>query len=109
VDDEGIFYADGIELQNAGIPQTIYDLTRKNVQIKVKNFQPKNMLVHVLQNGHCISQQPTIEDISKYTAKRLKQLPAETKHLTDSKRYNVGIGKELKKLRNHLKEELWIH
>jgi nicotinate phosphoribosyltransferase len=99
---DGLFYADGIELHNKNAPQHIYHPQQPGKHVSLKEHEHEEIMHKVMENGKTLHQLP-IKDISEYAQNRFKQLNGEYKRFENPHLYKVGIGKELIKLRDNLK------
>ena len=101
------FYADGIELTGAPVPGEIYHPVQDEKHTHVSHFQYENILSEVMKEGKISNQLPSIEKSAAFAQKRLDHFPEEMKRFDNPHVYKVGLGKELKELRNNLKSKLW--
>jgi nicotinate phosphoribosyltransferase len=103
--DDNLFYADGIELQNENAPQVIYHPQQSEKNVSVKNLMHEQIMNKVMENGKTLYLS-SVEDISEYARSRLGQLNGEYKRFENPHLYKVGIGTELMKLRDNLKSNI---
>ncbi|MBN2212600.1 MAG: nicotinate phosphoribosyltransferase [Bacteroidales bacterium] len=103
--DDSLFYADGIELQNKEAPQIIYHPQQPEKNVSVKDLMHEAIINKVMENGKPLYLS-SIEDVSEYARTRISQLDSEYKRFENPHLYKVGIGRELMNLRDNLKSDI---
>ncbi|MFO7756095.1 MAG: nicotinate phosphoribosyltransferase [Bacteroidales bacterium] len=102
------FYADGIELENREAPGMIYHPFQPDKECGLKDYKHNSIIEKVMDKGSVLNKQ-SLDEIVKYSGRRLAKLPEETKRFENPHEYKTGIGKELMSLRDSLKKKLWKH
>ncbi|MBS0010636.1 MAG: nicotinate phosphoribosyltransferase, partial [Bacteroidales bacterium] len=105
VNGENLFYADGIELENAAAPGIIYHPYYPEKNCSLKGYSYSSIMSGVMKKGNILALK-SLEEAAGYAEKRLAQVPEETKRFDNPHIYKVGIGKELMDLRNNLKDKI---
>ena len=103
-----MFYADGIELENAPVPEIIYHSYYPEKNCKLEGLSYKSLMEKVMYKGRIIKVK-SLEESAEYASARLAQVPAESKRFINPHIYIVGIGNRLMDLRNKLKDQIWKH
>jgi len=101
-DEEGMFYADGIRLQDETDIDKIYNPTNFLQCSVVESFSGELIISKVLENGKVVIQNKSAKDIAAYCSQRLTKLGDEFKRLENPHIYKVGVSKNLFDLRNQL-------
>jgi len=103
--DENLFYADGIELQKAKLPQIIYHSLQPEKNVSLQDFRHEEIMQKVMENGLTLYKS-SVENISEFARNRFRQLNDEYKRFENPHLYKVGIGRELMNLRDNLKSDI---
>lgn len=103
-DHEGMFYADGIILEDESKVETIYHPFFPENRSSVRGLRSEGLLRKVMENGRRIETW-TIADSSSVARERLALLSAEHKRFENPHVYKVGISGKLLELRSSLVDE----
>ncbi len=101
------FYADGIELAEKGTPKVIYHVNKTDIQIKIKELECEKIIERVMLNGKRMRMVEDVYEISRFSQKRIHQLPDSIKRLNSPQTYKVGLGISLIATQELLKQKLW--
>ncbi|HAF30885.1 MAG TPA: nicotinate phosphoribosyltransferase [Bacteroidales bacterium] len=99
------FLLDGIELTGFK-PDKIYKIQGVNKEYITRNLKSEEIVTKVMERGKRLIPNLSVHDIASFSQLRLKQVTEETKRFENPHTYVVGIGNELKKLQDKLKEEI---
>ncbi len=86
----------------------IYHPFQPDKKCGLKDYKHNSIIEKVMDKGSVLNEQ-SLDEIVKYSERRLAKLPEETKRFENPHEYKTGIGKELMSLRDSLKEKLWKH
>jgi len=101
-DNEGLFYADCIQLYQDNETQTMHHPYKKGVKCSLKNMEKENLFTTHVKNGEIINKSNNIQQINNYRKKRLKNLPIEHRRFEKPHIYKVGLSEKLNNYRNSL-------
>lgn len=109
--ENGKAVADYIALYNEEAPNTDEDIEIFDPQATWKkkvltNVVAKQMLVPIFENGKCVYESPSIQEIRKYCAEQVDTLWEEMKRFEYPHKYYVDLSPKLWKIQNDLLTEL---
>lgn len=104
---EGMFYADGVVLEEEGEIESIYHPFFLEQHSKVQQFRREPIFIKVMENGRTLMKLPTPQESSRYARERLSHLSNEHKRFENPHTYKVGISTKLVHLRSELFDELY--
>jgi nicotinate phosphoribosyltransferase len=102
LDEEGMFYGDGIMLENESSIKEIYNPNNYLQSSRVESFLFEPIMFKVIGNGKMVIQNKMPKEIAVYCRQRLNSLPDEFKRLENPHLYKVGVSKNLYDLRSRL-------
>lgn len=105
-DEEGFFYADGIALDEEDETSIIHHPYERNTKCSLKGLKKESLYQTFIENGEIKKSQKNVDEIKKYAAQRIKQLPDEHKRFEKPHIYKVGISEKLNNLRNNMVNQL---
>ncbi len=100
-DPEGLFYADGILLEDEKSVETIYHPIFPEQKSRVAHCFPENILFKVMENGKILSKL-SVQEAASYAKERLAKLSPERKRFENPHTYKVGTSQKLLELKNQL-------
>ena len=103
-DSEGVFYADGILLEDEKNVETIYHPTSLEQKSRVAKYFPENLLFKVMEGGQNLARF-TVKEAAAYAQERLSKLSPERKRFENPHTYKVGISQKLMDLRGRIIQE----
>ncbi|MBQ5321916.1 MAG: nicotinate phosphoribosyltransferase, partial [Oscillospiraceae bacterium] len=109
--ENGKAVADYIALYNEEAPNTDKDIEIFDPQATWKkkvltNVVAKQMLVPIFENGKCVYESPSIQEIRKYCAEQVDTLWEEMKRFEYPHKYYVDLSPKLWKIQNDLLTEM---
>ncbi|MBE6893871.1 MAG: nicotinate phosphoribosyltransferase [Ruminococcaceae bacterium] len=109
--ENGKAVADYIALYNEEAPNTDEDIEIFDPQATWKkkvltNVVAKQMLVPIFENGKCVYESPSIQEIRKYCAEQVDTLWEEMKRFEYPHKYYVDLSPKLWKIQNDLLTEM---
>lgn len=109
--ENGKAVADYISLYNEEAPNTDEDIEIFDPQATWKkkvltNVVAKQMLVPIFENGKCVYESPSIQEIRKYCAEQVDTLWEEMKRFEYPHKYYVDLSPKLWKIQNDLLTEM---
>lgn len=109
--ENGKAVADYIALYNEEAPNTDEDIEIFDPQATWKkkvltNVVAKQMLVPIFENGNCVYESPSIQEIRKYCAEQVDTLWEEMKRFEYPHKYYVDLSPKLWKIQNDLLTEM---
>lgn len=107
LDQENMFYADGISFTDEGLYDTIHHPNEFEKQKHVANLKREELISKVMQDGKLLLPIKTPVDIAKFTQNRLKQLPEEHKRFLNPHVYKVGISRKLSEERDAMANQFY--
>lgn len=102
--DEGVFYADGIALDDEKAFDSIFHPLFPENRSSVKQYSHHPLLRKAMERGKPLMT-PTIIESAQYAKERLEMLSAEHKRFENPHVYKVGISEKLMNLRSHVIDE----
>ncbi|MEA3461610.1 MAG: nicotinate phosphoribosyltransferase, partial [Bacteroidota bacterium] len=105
LDENGLFRADAITLENESEIRTISHPFEYGTRTKISKNKKEKLIQSVMEQGKVFDRISNAYEIAEYTQERLRQLPAEHKRLVFPQTYEVGISSALLRLRDHLKKQ----
>lgn len=100
-DPEGLFYADGILLEEEKSAETIYHPHFPEQKSRVAQCFPEGILFKVMEEGKALPQ-PSVQAAAAYAKERLMNLSPEHKRFENPHLYKVGTSQKLMELRSQL-------
>ena len=98
----GMFYADGIFLQEEGPPVEIIHPVYHEKRSRVQNMDYEYIHNKVMVHGKKVLQEKPLYEVNEYRKSRLERLPVEHARFIRPHIYKVGISPALLDLRNNL-------
>lgn len=98
----GMFYADGIMLEDESEPERIFHPLQPLKSSVVSGLKKENLQSKVFSEGEILLKQRSVSEISEYAKERLSNLPDEHKRFENPHIYKVGISSKLMELRNEI-------
>jgi nicotinate phosphoribosyltransferase len=105
-DKEGLFYADGIALNDENETKIIHHPYERNVKCNLEGYTKENIYHTFIENGKIKEREKDVNQIKKYVIKRMKQLPDEHKRFEKPHIYKVGISEKLNNIRNNMVNQI---
>lgn len=107
--DSGKAIADVLTLEGEEIddsrPYVLFDPDYTWKRKEVENFVARPLLVPIFENGKCVYDEPSLDEISEYCAEQIDTLWDEVKRFENPHKYYVDLSKDLWRIRNKLIEE----
>ena len=103
---DGLFYADGIMLENEAPIDHIFHPFFPEQRSVVRNYDIEPLQRTVMTNGRISAKLPTVAESARYAQERLDHLSPEHKRFENPHVFKVGISTNLMNLRSQLYEEL---
>ncbi|MGB2868843.1 MAG: nicotinate phosphoribosyltransferase [Bacteroidota bacterium] len=103
---DGLFYADGIMLENETPIHHIFHPFFPEQRSVVRNYDFEPLQRNVMKNGRISIKLPTVAESARYAQERLDHVPPEHKRFENPHVFKVGISTNLMNLRSQLYEEL---
>lgn len=103
---DGLFYADGIMLENEAPIHHIFHPFFPEQRSGVRNYDFEPLHHSVMKNGRISLKLPTVAESARYAQERLEHLSPEHKRFENPHVFKVGISTNLMNLRSKLYEEL---
>jgi nicotinate phosphoribosyltransferase len=100
-DPEGLFYADGILLEDEKSTEYIYHPILPEQKSRVAHCFPEGILFKVMEDGKALVNQ-TVSQAASYAKERLAKLSPERKRFENPHTYKVGTSQKLMDLRNQI-------
>ena len=91
---------------NSTKPYTIFDPIHTWKKKTLKNFTAKKLLVPIFENGVCVYDSPSINDIQKYSLEQTNTLWEEFKRFENPQTYIVDLSKDLWDVKNELLQKI---
>jgi len=101
-DENGMFAADGIVLEEENSVDVIYHPFEPEKSLNISRYSREEITKKVMKKGIITASKKTLEMISKFSQSRLAYLPEEHKRFMNPHTYKVGISKRLLDLREKL-------
>ena len=101
-DSDGMFYADGVVLEEEEGIDTIFHPYHPDKHSSVKGYRSERLLNKVMENGKRLFPFPTPQQSAKYVKISTSKLYPEHKRLEFPHIYKVGISRKLQDLRSSL-------
>ncbi len=101
-DDQGMFTADGIALDEETGFKVIHHPSETGKSSDISGCKKEQLIYKVMHKGRKVSGAKTAGEIYVYAQSRLKLLPAEQKRFMNPHIYKVGISSQLLQLRQKL-------
>jgi len=105
-DKEGLFYADGIALNDENETKIIHHPYERNVKCNLEGYTKENIYHTFIENGKIKEREKDVNQIKNYAIKRMKQLPDEHKRFEKPHIYKVGISEKLNNIRNDMVNQI---
>lgn len=86
-------------------PYTLFDPDFTWKRKDVESFVVRPLLVKIFENGKCVYDEPSLEEIREYCSEQIDTLWDEVKRFENPHKYYVDLSKELWRVRNQLIEE----
>ena len=103
IDENGMFYgADVIGLASEEKIPRMFHPFDVNKSLDLRDFKQEPLLKLVMKDGKITVPRKTIAEISAYTKKQLKLLPAEYQRFENPHTYKIGLSEKLKAQRDQL-------
>lgn len=100
-DPEGLFYGDGILLEEEKATEYIYHPLFPDQKSRVAHCFPENLLFKVMENGKILTHF-TVKECAAYAKERLAKMSPEHKRFENPHTYKVGTTQKLMELRSKL-------
>lgn len=105
LDGQGNFYgADAIALADEKDVKTMHHPFEPSKSLEIEACEKEPLLHKVMEKGDRTIEKLPLEEISKYSRKRIQQLPEEYKRFENAHIYKVGLSDRLKQERDRLIE-----
>src|SRR6056297_382098 len=105
-DKEGLFYADGIALNDENETKIIHHPYERNVKCNLEGYTKENIYHTFIENGKIKEREKDVNQIKNYAIKQMKQLPDEHKRFEKPHIYKVGISEKLNNIRNDMVNQI---
>lgn len=106
IDENGLFYADCIALDDEDEIDTIYHPYQPEKSRKVRAYKKERLLRKVMDKGRITIEKKKPEEIAAFVQARLRRLPEEHKRFENPHVYKVGITKRVMDLRSLLVNDI---
>lgn len=101
--------ADVLTLENETIdeskPYTLFDPDFTWKRKEIENFVARKLLVPIFENGKCVYNEPSVEELRDYCSEQIDNLWEEVKRFENPHTYYVDLSEELWRVRKNLIEE----
>lgn len=105
-DNEGMFYRDGIMLEDEDNVESIYHPYYSAKYTDVSKLQSESLMQPAVKEGESVMDSRPATESARYAKERLSKLNPEHKRFENPHIYRVGISKKLMQLRDQLSSEL---
>ncbi|MBI3004614.1 MAG: nicotinate phosphoribosyltransferase [Ignavibacteriales bacterium] len=105
VNQDGMFYADGVALENETSVDSIVHPFLSGQRSSVKDFASEELLSVVMKDGRRMTDGFSPDNSARYAKERLARLAPEHKRFEFPHTYKVGISADLMNLRSRLMED----
>lgn len=105
-DEDGMFYGDGIILQDEKNVDEIFHPYYKSKHSVVTDYESEDLLQPVMKNGKLVNTLPSASESATYARERLTKLNPEHKRFENPHIYKVGISEKLMNLRDNLSRKM---
>jgi len=101
-DSHGYFYADCVVFEGEKDIEVMHHPYQRDVKCNLKGLKYESLLQMVMEDGKITNAEKSIQKISEYKNRRLKQLPEEHHRFEKPHIYKVGISEKVNNIRNEL-------
>ena len=103
--DDKFLGADLISLEGQRPADTLYHPSDPEKSMNIKGRKTTPLLHAVMERGKILHELPSLKEIASWSMSRLALLPMEYKRFENPHIYKVGISRELRDLRNELRNQ----
>ncbi|PKQ65066.1 nicotinate phosphoribosyltransferase [Labilibaculum filiforme] len=105
-DEEGMFFRDGILLENEEAANRLYHPFHTHKHTYVTGYACEELMSKVMENGEILIENQSPVEINTYVRKRFAQLPDEHKRFISPHIYKVGFSENILSVRDHILMDL---
>lgn len=101
-DSEGLFYRDGVLLENEKNETTLYHPFEYIKHTDVSKLKSEILTQKVIKKGKSVNPTKTLSEIKSYSMQRFEQLPTAHKRFISPHIYKVGVSKQILETRDKI-------